>query len=147
MIFIFDIEESLGFLLAKNHQRAASLFREALEPYDITPPQFATLAILWRQDGLSQTKLCSLANMDRTTLGGIIDRLEKQELAVRKDDPEDRRTYLIYLTPKGKDLQNILSQVAEKTNKTISANLTLAEKEQLVKLLKKMRVQKRRPIN
>lgn len=72
-------------------------------------------------------------------MGGIIDRLEKLGLVVRKDDPGDRRTYLIFLTPKGNDLQSLLCQAAEKTNKAISANLNLVEKEQLINLLKKIR--------
>lgn len=111
-----------------------------MEHYDITPPQFGILAMLWKQDGLSQTQLGNLGNMDRTTLGGIIDRLEKQGLAVRRDDPGDRRTYLIFLSDKGKDFQSILGHIADETNNAISANLTLAEREQLIKLLKKMRV-------
>jgi DNA-binding MarR family transcriptional regulator len=126
-------------LLAKNHQRANSLFREALEHYDITPPQFGILAMLWKQDGLSQTQLGSLGSMDRTTLGGIVDRLEKQGLAVRRDDPGDRRTYLIFLTDRGKELQGLLGPIADRSNDAVSANLTPAEKEQLIKLLKKMR--------
>lgn len=126
-------------MLAKNHQRASCLFREKLEPYDLTPPQFAVLAILWQQEGLSQTRLCALSNMDRTTLGGVIDRLEKQGLVERKDDPDDRRAYLIFLTPKGMGFQTTLSQVAATINAAISENLNPMEKDQLVKLLKKMR--------
>jgi len=124
--------------LAKNHRRASCLFRGKLEPYDLTPPQFAVLAILWWQEGLSQTRLCSLGNMDRTTLSGVIDRLEKQGLVTRTGDPGDRRTCLIHLTPKGKDLEAPLTRLAGETNASISANLSPADKDQLVKLLRKM---------
>jgi len=134
---IYNIRESLGFLLYKNHQRAFSLFSENLKPHGITSAQFTVLAFLWEQDGLSQMQLCNIIAMDRTTLSGVIDRLKKQELVVRQDDPADRRSYLIYLTPKGKSLQALLSQDMDKANAVLSANLSEVEKTQLINLLKK----------
>jgi hypothetical protein len=53
----FDIEKSLGFLLAKCHQKAFQIFREKLVPHNLTPPQFAVLAFLWKKGGQSQIQL------------------------------------------------------------------------------------------
>lgn len=125
--------------MAKNHQRAHGLFRAALESYHFTPPQFGILAFLWKQDGLSQAQLGTLMSMDRTTLSGIIDRLEKRSLVERREHPGDRRAHLIYLTPEGLTCRDELGQAADKINAAISDNLTEAEKEQLVGLLQKMR--------
>ena len=110
-----------------------------MAPYNLTPPQFAILAFLWKQDGLSQAQLGALMSMDRTTLSGIIDRLEKRKLVERREHPGDRRAYLLYLTPEGLGCRDALSQASDKINAAISDNLTGAEKEQLVGLLQKMR--------
>ncbi len=106
--------------------------------FDLTPPQFALLAFLWKQDGLSQTVLGSMAGMDRTTVSGIIDRLEKQGLVERRDDPQDRRSYLIYLTAQGRAYKQKATGAALKTNAAISEKLSPDEKECLVELLTKM---------
>ena len=73
-----EIEKSVGFLLAKAYQRACAIFKEEFENYDLTPQQFGLLAFLWMEDGLSQTELSVKSQIDRTTIGGLIDRLEKE---------------------------------------------------------------------
>ena len=101
---MIDIEKSIGFLLAKAYQRACSLFKERFDPYDLTPQQFGLLGFLWRQDGQSQAELSQRSQIDRTTMGGLVDRLEKEGLVRRAPHPEDRRAYRILLTQKGKGL-------------------------------------------
>jgi len=70
----FDIEDSLGHLVAKVHQRFSSRFKEKLTGYNITPPQFGTLAFLWKYGEMSQVQLGEKMLKDRTTISGIIDR-------------------------------------------------------------------------
>ena len=42
---------------------------------------------------------------------GLMDRLVEQDLVERRADPQDRRAYMLHLTPKGKDLiQSILPE-------------------------------------
>ena len=99
---MIDIEKSVGFLLAKAYQRPVPYFKEEFDRYDLTPQQFGLLAFLWQEDGLSQTELSARSQIDRTTMGGIIDRLEKEGLIERRNHPEDRRAYQVFLTATGK---------------------------------------------
>lgn len=124
--------------MAKTHQHFASCFKDSLNKYNLTPPQFATLAFLWKNDGLSQIQLGNLMNKDRTTISGIIDRLEKEGLVRRRSDPEDRRTHLIYLTAGGAGLRGELESLATRVNKVVTAMLTGEEKKQLEIILKKI---------
>ncbi|WP_303722553.1 MarR family winged helix-turn-helix transcriptional regulator [Malonomonas rubra] len=135
----FDIETSVGFLLAKAHQRLFARFRDILMPHGVTPPQFALLAFLWKRDGLSQTELTEKTEVDRTTLSGLIDRLEKQGLVARIPHPGDRRAYLVTLTAAGRKLEAELTPLAMSLRQQISADLTADEYEQLCQLLKRMR--------
>ena len=135
----FDIETSAGFLLAKAHQRLYARFRDMLAPHGITPQQFALLAFLWKQDYLSQTELTEKTEIDRTTLSGLIDRLEKQGLVARQPHPSDRRAFQVALTETGRQLEAVLTPLALNLRRQISAGLAPGEYEQLCRLLSRLR--------
>jgi MarR family transcriptional regulator, lower aerobic nicotinate degradation pathway regulator len=134
-----DIGTSVGFLLAKAYQRACVLFKEEFEGYDLTPQQFGLLGFLWQEDGLTQSELSAKSQIDRTTMGGLIDRLEKEGLVARRNHPEDRRAYRICLTEKGKALQPELVPLAAGAQKKFVAKLDPQEVETLKSLLEKIR--------
>jgi DNA-binding MarR family transcriptional regulator len=136
---MFDIENSLGFLLAKSYQKGYALFKAPLEKFSLTPKQFSLLAFLWKQDGLSQVELSDKCQIDRTTLGGLIDRLQKQGYVRREPNPEDRRAFQIYLTDIGQALEDELLAIARKVTDSFTAGLSSAETETLRQLLKKLR--------
>jgi MarR family transcriptional regulator, lower aerobic nicotinate degradation pathway regulator len=135
----FDIEKSVGFLIAKVYQRLFSCFRTRLEPYGITPPQFALLAFLWKQDGLSQAELSEKTEVDRTTLSGLIDRLQKLDLVERRRHPADRRVWLVHLTPAGRQLEEKLVPITLQVREQFTVNLEGGEYHKLCELLKKLR--------
>ena len=136
---MIDIGKSVGFLLAKAYQRGCAIFKEEFDGYDITTQQFGLLGFLWQEDGLSQAELSTRSQIDRTTMGGLIDRLEKEGLVRRLADPDDRRAYRICLTSKGKSLEDELCTIAVRSQNRFTAALTEDELETLKKLLQKLR--------
>lgn len=135
---IFDIEDALGFLLAKAHKKAFNEFKTRLEPYHLTPPQFAAMAFLWKRDGISQVQLGELMHADRTTIGGIVERLEKLGLIKREVNPADRRACILYVTDKGWNLRKELERVAFEFNKSLGMIFTPEELSALKAMLKKI---------
>lgn len=140
---MYDIEKSIGFLLSKAYQRAWATLREEIEPYDLTPPQFALLSFLWQQDGLTQVELSEKGQIDRSTLGGLIDRLERNGLLERRQHPQDRRAYRIYLTEQGKAMESTLSACAERSLKKFTAGLNDDEIKELRRMLEILRGERR----
>lgn len=140
---MFDIEKSMGFLLAKAYQRSWALFKKEIDPYEITPPQFGLLAFLWQQDGLTQAELSEKSQVDRTTTGGLIDRLEKIGVVERHPHPQDRRAYLIMLTLKGKELESPLTEVAARVTSRITEGLGKQDLAELVRMLEILRGERR----
>jgi len=136
---MYDIENSIGFLLAKAHQRGWALFSEEISRYELTPPQFSVLAFLWQQDGLTQTELSEKAQIDRTTLGGLIDRLEKIGMVQRRAHPSDRRAHLVYLTEKGSNQSSELSALATKVLDRFVGSLSRKDQQDLVRMLEILR--------
>lgn len=135
---MFDLEQSLGFALSKANQCVSAIFREEFKDYCITPRQFILLAILWKTDGLSQIELSKKTEIDRTTMGGIIDRLEKAELLERKPSTEDRRAHRVWLTDKGRCLEGDLCQAAYRVRDRIAEQIIPGEYKQLEHLLNKL---------
>ena len=136
---MIDMEQNVGFLLAKAYQRACAIFKEEFDAYDLTPQQFGLLGFLWQEDGLSQAELSSRSQIDRTTMGGLIDRLEKEGLVKRLTHPNDRRAYQVCLTELGKGMQHELSPLAIKTLARFTSPLTADEVATLRQLLQKLR--------
>ena len=135
----FDVEQTLGFRIAKTRRRLYARFRDAFAPYGLTPPQFGIYARLWKRDGVSQKELSAWSEMDRTTICGVIDRLAAAGLVERRPHPDDRRAYLIYLTEQGRALQPEIAEVARKAQAGFTARLTPEELGTLNLLLDKIR--------
>lgn len=140
---MYDIEKSVGFLLAKAYQRGWALFKQELDAYDMTPPQFALLAFLWQQDGLSQVELSEKSQVDRSTVGGLIDRLEKIGMVERHPHPQDRRAYQIRLTPKGKETEQPLTEMARRATARFTAGLSQKDQGELIRMLDILRGERR----
>jgi len=136
---MYDINNSIGFLLSKAYQRSWAIMRTEIETYDLTPPQFGLLAFLWQQDGLTQVELSEKGQIDRTTIGGLVDRLEKFGLVERRQHPQDRRAYKIHLTVRGKELEGPLSECAGRSLIKFTKGLDEQEISELRRMLKILR--------
>jgi DNA-binding MarR family transcriptional regulator len=70
--------------------------------FSLTLPQFDVLSALSRQDGgITMTELSRMLIVSNGNVTGIIDRLVADRLVARQPAPDDRRSFLVRLTPKG----------------------------------------------
>ena len=93
----------------------------------LTREQWSVLAVLWKKDGCSQQVIADETSRDKPSVTRLIDNLVKEGYVERRNDPNDRRLNLIYLTIKGK---NIEQSVLESVNETIEiATKGLTEEE------------------
>ncbi len=136
---MFDIEQSVVFALSKANQRIAAVFREEFNEHCITPRQFILLAILWKTEGLSQVELSRKIEVDRTTLVGIIDRLEEAGFLERRSCPTDRRAHRVWLTERGRGLEDDLAAAVDRVRERIAERMLPDEYKQLRQLLNRLR--------
>lgn len=134
----FPLDESFGFILNRTNQKLKHEFQLNLKAYDITPEQWGLLGRLWEKNGITQRELSDVSFKDQPTTARILDKLEKKGLICRKANPEDRRTFLIFLTERGWELQDILIPIAEKTLHKALWSLTIDEVKQLKVWLNKI---------
>lgn len=91
----------LRILKASRHVEAE--LRERLRVrFSLTLPQFDVLAALARRDnGITMTELSRMLIVSNGNVTGIVDRLVTDRLVARQPAPNDRRSFLVRLTPKG----------------------------------------------
>jgi len=113
-----DLEQSLFLLIRKISKVFRETVNHAFEKagHDVTSEQWRILKCLWQNDGQIQQNLADLVNKDKTCITRIIDAMEKRNLVIRIPDRLDRRQKFVYLTNKGKELQEELMSLAEKVS-------------------------------
>lgn len=95
--------------------------------YGLTLAQSWILFALYLDDGLGVKGLAEKLGLDSSAVTGLIDRMEKEELLVRKVDPADRRAFQICLTPKGRNLAEEIFPIADQLNESMKAALEKGE--------------------
>ncbi len=93
----------------------------------LTREQWSIMAVLWEQDGRTQQALADATYRDRPGTTRLLDNLEKEALVVRRAHKTDRRTNLIFLTQKGKDIQKSVIQALTQTMEIITQNISPAQ--------------------
>lgn len=107
------------FLLRKALQRVNRISKSKLSQYGVTPAQFGLLSLLWKRDGQLGHELGERLSLDSATITGIIDRLEQNDFTERRIDSKDRRNRLVFLTEKGRSLENTLRQEMKDMNEEV----------------------------
>jgi DNA-binding MarR family transcriptional regulator len=131
----YRLEDQVGFLLRRAYQRASSNLIDRIGPYDLTAPQFATLARLYERGTLSQNLLGRLVAMEPANIRDVVLRLKKRRLVTTRRDPDDGRLILVSLTASGTSLvEELLPIEIECTARTL-AKFNANEKTLLYDLL------------
>lgn len=105
---------------------------------DISFELLEILAYLYRKDGVNQQELADVMVKDKSSMTYLIDSLVKREMVVRTEDPNDRRSKLIYLTAKGKQLEKKLSPWVVEIYEKATAGLKASDIQQALLLVQKM---------
>ena len=129
-----------GHLIRRLQQASVSLFIESMldAGFDLTPVQFAALFGISEHPGLDQISLAGLIAYDRTTIGGVIDRLEAKMLVKRKSSSDDRRVRILYVAPEGQQLLKQIIGIVENVQKEILDPLSSEERATFMLLLGKL---------
>jgi|GEM_PF-3303903 len=125
----------VGQLLFVAQQAAQALAIERLEPLGLSPRAWGVLSTLAESGPLTQIELATTMAIDRTAMVYLLDDLEQQALVQRIRSPQDRRAFLIHLTPGGQDAQRRAAAALDGAAETLLTPLDEAERRHLVDLL------------
>ncbi|PTL85693.1 MarR family winged helix-turn-helix transcriptional regulator [Vitiosangium sp. GDMCC 1.1324] len=129
---------SASFLLAQIGAHAASRFAERLQPLGLSPPHAGILRVLRGSAGLSQQELAVTLKLHPSRLVAIVDELETRGLVSRRENPNDRRTYALFLTETGEATLAEIGRIATEHEEALCASLNKTEREQLAQLLQRI---------
>ncbi len=119
--------------------------------FGMTRAQWAVLARIDRNQGLKQTDLAELLDLQPITLTRLLDRLCDGGLIERRPDAEDRRAKRLYLTPAARPLLDRLYDLGEELMANALAGLEASEIEGLLRTLTRVKenlrqaIQKKQP--
>ena len=139
MTYDLNWELRLGFLVHDVSRLRRSVVDRALKPLGVTRSQWWVLAFLSRADGMSQVSLAEELDLGKVALGGLIARLEKTGLVVRRPDKEDRRVKRVFLTKRSQSLVDEIRANVSATEKEILERIDEADLRATVRALRGMK--------
>lgn len=116
-----NFTEAWCFRLAALSRRISRHYNAECSRYGITATQSFVIFDLLDHDGSSVKDMAFRIQLDSPAVTGVIDRLVKENLVQRIEDPSDRRSVQIFLTPKGSNLAEELMPMSNKFNRNIKA--------------------------
>ena len=104
---------SLGRILSYINRNVMAIIGRELEPYGIGHGQFPLMMYLYEQDGVNQETMAQVMRVDKATIARNVQRLLEEGYIVRERDESDARSYVIRLTPKGREVEGAMRSVSE----------------------------------
>ena len=132
---------AVGFTVSSIGYAVARRFRETLEPLELEPREFALLRAVSAAEGQSQQAIGGALQIPPSRMVAFVDALERRSLLERRHNPHDRRTRELYLTGAGRQLLKRAFTLASGLELDLCAELSTAEREQLLDLLQRVGAQ------
>src|SRR5262245_31528302 len=129
--FLFLIYDVAQLVRRQADQRARS--------HGMTRAQWAVLARLQREPGITQSRLAALTDVEPITIGRLVDRLEASGLIERQPDPDDRRIWRLRLTSKAAPILKQVTAFRRELHDEMAEGLDARELDTLVACLQRMR--------
>lgn len=122
----------LSYVIARLDRAIRRGIDEALQPYGLSIPQFTTLSVLARRDGLSNAQLARRAYITPQSMNEVVLELERRGLLRRRPDADHRRILRATLTAKGRSLLARCEGAVEEMEETMLSALDPEGRERIV---------------
>ena len=125
------VEREIGFNISDVARLLRTYVDQRACEYGMTRAQWAALARVERSEGLKQTELAEILDLQPITLTRLVDRLCDSGLMERRADPDDRRAKRLYLTPAAQPVLEAMSRLGRDIMETVLTGLEPAARELL----------------
>jgi MarR family transcriptional regulator, transcriptional regulator for hemolysin len=115
--------------------------------FGISRAQWGVLVRLDRQEGLKQSELAEILDLQPISLTRLLDRLAENGLIERRPDPNDRRANRLYLKPAARPLLDKLSKLGADLMQEVMAGIDAQANERMRHDLERMKENLREAIN
>jgi MarR family transcriptional regulator for hemolysin len=108
----FPSEDSFGLLVSDVSRLMRKEFDRRVKGTGMSRAQWGVIVQLSRYEGINQVKLADLMDVEPISLVPLLDKLQAAHYVERRPNPNDRRAYQLYLTPRTKPLLEQLEEIA-----------------------------------
>lgn len=108
-----------------------------------SPGRFATLTLIGRNPGISQTELSHANGRDKSSLTPVVEDLVRRGLVERRRTSHDRRTYSLNLTTEGKKILTVMTRCARQHERNLDRVIGPRDRTRFLQLLKKIAAEMR----
>ena len=115
-------------LLDKISSRTRRDYSESLRELNLYVGQDNLLARLWSGDGVTQMQLCEHLKCEPPTVTNMVKSLEQNGFIQRKKDAQDARVMRIYLTDKGKEIEESVDFKWKQEQNKLLRNISAEER-------------------
>ncbi len=126
---------SIGFLLSKLSQRLIQLSGVRLSDLKLQVRHVGVMMLVLERGPMSQRAIGDAIQIDRTTMVGLVDDLERLGFATRTTDPTDRRASLVSLTDRGLEVVHEAHGIVQAVEGEFLKLLPLQQRRQLQDML------------
>jgi DNA-binding MarR family transcriptional regulator len=128
----------IGFHLRLAQNASFQAFAREASGIDLRPGRFATLMIIGRNPGISQTALSRANARDKSSLTPVLNDLVRRRLVKRLRAKDDRRSYRLMLTRAGEELLAKLTTCAARHERHLDEVLGQKDRAQFLQILKRL---------
>jgi DNA-binding MarR family transcriptional regulator len=128
----------VGFNLRMAQAAAFQAFSRLAKEIGTRPGRFATLMLIGRNPGISQTALSRANGRDKSSLTPVLNDLERRGLVQRRRTSADQRAYRLSLTPAGRRLLDELTRCARVHERNLDRIIGAKEQKAFVRVLKRI---------
>ena len=105
--------DEIIFLVEEVPRKLRKLFDASTAKMDLSRTQWRALAYIFRSPGLTQTELAKCLELERASVGHVIDQLEKAKYVERRSIKGNRRVWTLHLLPRAIEILPFLRHEAD----------------------------------
>lgn len=130
-----EVNHCINFLLGAAQNKVFKYFSKRLSEYGITPSQYGVLNCLWQYGNLSPSQIREILILEASSISGILDRMQKNDLIERHIDPNNRRGIIVSSTEKSNIIRNDVENVVRDMNNKFLSSFSSEEQAIIKKIL------------
>jgi len=130
-----DLTRNFGFLLNDVARLMRTAYDRRIRKLGLTRAQWWVLTHLYRSNGVTQTELAETLEIEKPTLGRLLDRLQAKGWVRREHDASDRRVWRVHLTEEVEPALRTMRKIAAELRRDALTGISAAERERFVDTL------------
>ena len=138
-MFREDLTRNFGFILHDVARLLRTTFDRRVKSLGLTRSQGWVLNYLFRNDGMTQSDLADLLQIEKATLGRLLDRLEAKGWVRREADATDRRVRRVFLTEEAEPALKAMRTKAAEVRRDALAGIAAEDADRFVDTLLAMK--------